>query len=354
MNKRFFLSSIAFCISIFSLFDFAQAEEVANFSEAGLNVALSAKSDALNLSIKGSAELAQPEILVLENPSRFVVDILGASSKSSKTYNTNSALVKALRTGIHADKLRIVLDLKTNVKPEFKVRSQGSNAYDIELSFSGSNQDNLVDDKDTKNLQVVSTTIKKTTITSTTSTTTTTTSTTSTTLKKEKTTTTSSISATSTTTTSTTTLVKKTTTTLAKSGKNQTSEELVNSQTQLSPELKDNAKINKVSSGSVVKSIYFQVTENTKLPALTFQIPGLKSYFLDKQSPFLYLLTLEDTSLAETHLSLPQFPPETFKGFTVVTAKQEGSKVMVKIYVEENTKLFPFINKDELWIKVAE
>ncbi|MBP9837420.1 MAG: hypothetical protein KBC84_01770 [Proteobacteria bacterium] len=107
-------------------------------------------------------------------------------------------------------------------------------------------------------------------------------------------------------------------------------------------------------SGIAVSSIYYQVTENTKLPAVAIDAPNLKSYALTKITPELYELTMEDAHLAGNHLSLPQFPPENFRGFSVVVAREEKSKVVLKIFVEDGTRLFPFIANNQLWIKVAE
>ncbi len=104
---------------------------------------------------------------------------------------------------------------------------------------------------------------------------------------------------------------------------------------------------------TVVRGIYYQTTSNSQVPAVVFDASGLATYTLNKQKPDVYELVLKNTSLAGRHLTLPQFPPDSFQGFNVIVARQQGSDVVIKVYVEENVKLFPFIAKQQLWLKAS-
>lgn len=103
---------------------------------------------------------------------------------------------------------------------------------------------------------------------------------------------------------------------------------------------------------SSVRGIFYQMT-SSKVPAVVFDVEGLSSYTLNKRKPDLYELVLENVKLSGKHLTLPQFPPDSFYGFNVIVAKDEGKNVVVKLYIEEGVKLFPFIQKQHLWLKAS-
>lgn len=107
-----------------------------------------------------------------------------------------------------------------------------------------------------------------------------------------------------------------------------------------------------------IDAIYYQMTSNTKVPALAINLSGFNesdlNYTLNRRAPDQFELTIDGAHFAGPHLGLAQFPPDSFKGFTVVQAAEEGGKVVVKIYVEENTKLFPFTSKGQLWLRVGQ
>lgn len=64
-----------------------------------------------------------------------------------------------------------------------------------------------------------------------------------------------------------------------------------------------------------------------------------------------YKLTIQNSRIGGQHLTLPQFPPADFEGFTVVAIKQTGSNVEVTIGVEPGTTLGTFVRQSEIWTK---
>ncbi len=105
---------------------------------------------------------------------------------------------------------------------------------------------------------------------------------------------------------------------------------------------------------SVVRALYYQTTNNTTVAALAIDLDKLDDFTLNRTAPDLYELTIQNARLAGPYLRLAQFPPDSFKGFSVVMAEERGSTVVVKIFVEENTKLFPFTSKNQLWLRVGQ
>ncbi len=331
----------------------AKAEPLLNFKSNDLEVQLSSETDGIFrlslISLSKTKQISEPEILELKDPYRLVLDLPEFPSKSSKTMNVSSAFISSLRIGAHADKTRFVIDIKDDNFPEYQIiKDQKTNAVSLEFVFADksstqkkikeskkeeeefsddSEDEDLVEEEEKESRPQVTVT-PKTTSTSTTS------STTSTTLKIIQTTTTSSSS------TSTTIPV------LLK-------QELTTTTVTAPMAILKKEEANK--SNAELKSIFFQITENTRLPAVTFEVPGLQSYALNKLTEELYELVLDNSYLKGKYLELPQFPPDSFKGFAVINATEDKTnhKVAVKIYVDEGTKLFTFYMNDQLWVKVG-
>ena len=66
---------------------------------------------------------AKVESFALENPARIVVDFIGVSIKASETLvPPKNDVIKMIRLGAHAEKLRIVMDLSTPTTPQYEWR----------------------------------------------------------------------------------------------------------------------------------------------------------------------------------------------------------------------------------------
>jgi hypothetical protein len=66
---------------------------------------------------------AKVESFALENPARIVVDFIGVSIKTSENLvPPKNDVVKMIRLGAHAEKLRIVMDLSTPTTPQYEWR----------------------------------------------------------------------------------------------------------------------------------------------------------------------------------------------------------------------------------------
>jgi hypothetical protein len=102
---------------------------------------------------------------------------------------------------------------------------------------------------------------------------------------------------------------------------------------------------------ALVKGIYYQTEKNSDISSVMIDVDGLNTYSLTQRDGNSFELLLEGAKLKGKHLSLPQFPPDTFRGFEVIIANERGSDVVVKIYVEDEVSLTPFIVKGKLWLR---
>jgi hypothetical protein len=127
-------------------------------------------------------------------------------------------------------------------------------------------------------------------------------------------------------------------------------QEPVMPQTQTAPSTADTG----VGGGGVlVSGILFQAPQDAPLGALVIEGTSLNDYSVSQRGANLYELVLKSAKLKGEHLTLPQFPPESFKGFEVVLANQVGPSVVVKIYVNDGVKLSPYLAQGKLWLKAT-
>jgi hypothetical protein len=325
-------------ISVFGLENSAFAAPLAQARTSGLKVALeSSRANTFRLKIEslaGREDFAHRiNILVIENPIRLVIDVAGVSSKASQSIPVKNSKISSLRIGVHPDKTRIVIDVTGIDAPEYEISDNG----EVTFSFVGQSADSDVEEparpvatpKPIIEIKEIPTLPKKEPI-------------------------------------------AQPTPRIAPTPKpiTEVDEDLPPI---LAPKKKPPPVIEDIEESSsddsvdeeipaiakqpgtgLVKSIYYQTLSDTGAPAVTLDIEGLDSYSLNKRKPDLYELVIQNAHLAGKHLSLPQFPPDTFKGFSVIVGREEGGNVFLKIYVEENVKLFPFVAKGQLWLKVSQ
>ena len=110
----------------------------------------------------------------------------------------------------------------------------------------------------------------------------------------------------------------------------------------------------KTAGNAVVTGLFFKTVSEGNTPALMVAGTRVKNYSLSRKKPNLFELVLENSKLVGQHLTLPQFPPDTFRGFDVVVASQQANDTVIKIYVEEGSRLSPFRAKNQLWVKLVE
>ena len=101
----------------------------------------------------------------------------------------------------------------------------------------------------------------------------------------------------------------------------------------------------------VLSDIGFEKLKDSGASAVWLLVSPLQKYTLEKRRDDLFELTLENGKIGQPGLTLPRFSPEGIDGFELAVAKQEGPNVVVRIFVEEGIRLFPFVAHGKLWVK---
>lgn len=77
------------------------------------------KQKGLELIIKSSS-IVGTSVFSLADPPRIVIDLQGAQARGSRVFTlSNDPTISAMRVGVHKDKVRIVIDVKTDIIPDY-------------------------------------------------------------------------------------------------------------------------------------------------------------------------------------------------------------------------------------------
>lgn len=282
------------------------------------------------LSVRDSAseimKTAKVEAFTVGSPTRVVIDVFGYPSKIPYAQPIDDAVVSAFRIGVHPDKTRFVIDLKENREPRIAVR-RTSDGKSVVILFGYNDGQATTPTTTTTSTTLAPVPTEIPVYTDTTATTTTTT----TTIEPEPTPESTTESTTTTTTTSTTT------------------------QPEVTPPLPGEPGVKVPLGGqATVTGIAFQLAEKNQAPAVVINTENLSDYRVMKKRSSLYELVIGNAKLGGDSLRLTQFPPETFRGLEAVVAHTREDSVVVKIYVEDNIKLFPYRSGNQIWVKVAD
>ena len=104
---------------------------------------------------------------------------------------------------------------------------------------------------------------------------------------------------------------------------------------------------------TAVNAIYFQLTKSGNAPAAVIDLSAVVPYILTKKRDDLYELDIDNAQLAGRHLLLPQFPPDNFTGFSAIIAQEIAGKVTIQIFIDEGMLLLPFTAEGKLWLRVG-
>lgn len=299
-------------------------------------------------------------VFAIESPSRLVIDIPNIRSRKGKDISIKHPLFSGLRLGVHQNKTRIVLDILGNRIPEYSISSDiALGALVVDLSFPGEQMPSTPDSyteisepdttmpstspevpvplvetkpKVSEPEEMVKTTFDKEP-------------------PKQPTAFTSPVIEKS----EPAPPPKPKDTYIMKD--NQVVEAPLGttaSLTTATPEEKNTEPKSSFSSSlATVNGIYYQTTKNNTMSSLRIDVDGLNKYALSHKDKNKYELLLENAQLAGNHLTLPQFPPDTFAGFEVVVAHPQGDNVIIKVYVEESVKISPYIAQGKLWLRAS-
>lgn len=301
-----------------------------------------------------SKSISDVNVFAIKNPSRLVVDIPGFSSKRSFKQSVQNPDISSIRTGVHSDKVRLVVDMRTNAVPQFQLQNSTSKLeQSIIFAFSeGSFEDKIpaVDTRPAKKSAKDS-------------------------LRElaEK------PAPSSVKTAPEVKQIAKAPAILTKpSGKTALASSSIPPIKNLSEakQLREKvlakeamakrtpvpepAKLDKKEKKSLIDSVPgtatlagvpFRTLVSSQKKALLVDIDKPARYTFERKTESYYELSLENTKLSSANLSLPQFPPADASGFEVIVSRQSGESVVVRIYSPPGVELTAFREDGKLWVK---
>ena len=345
---------LVFVVSFFIINSFsisALAEELSTFNISNLNFNLIAENQNFKFLVKPNTKLKTAELtantFVIKNPNRLVIDIPGFSTTAQKTITLNNSYLSSIRVGSHKNKIRAVVDIKSNKLPKFDIYAdQAIQSLVISFSFDDKMQEqNLA--KTTKESPAFNIADKKITAENTR---------TETTEKKSiqsgkaKT---PSLGNSSIITMRGNEKVNSIEASPIEAKQEELLQTLKDSNSTMSTDLKKtNPTAIPTTEIATIKNILFQAERESG--ALVIEADKIGEYKITQKGKNLYELIISNSKLSGEHLTLPQFPPNNFKNFEVILTNQiTENSVQVKIYLNSTVELLPSIIDNKLWIQTT-
>lgn len=324
------------------------AEVISSVTEGGLRVQLEdspSASSTFRMTITPvGTEVVTPSVFSLNNPPRLVVDIPNFSVKRTKDISLRSTDLRQLRFGVHPDKLRLVVDLKPG-KREPGYRIEQPSGHQAVVVF-GSSLPLVAQELDDASGNAPSQPVQRTPFIREGS------KPLDDTVKKDTDQILSELARASKTDPSKLPPARVVTPSTVPDKADETLVKREPDDVDVTPAPNVIKKPDAAQGGAKVEGIIYAAAPGTPEPAVQIQVRDLQNYSLQKKKKNIYELTLDNATLSGSHLSLPQFPPDTFEGLEVIIARQEEQNVVLKIYVAETTVLTPYRAQGQLWIKV--
>lgn len=349
VKKGLLLPVLTFCIATLlghsTLIAFATP--VSSVSSGGLQALLSENSEASYVfQVTAPRGALKTNVFVIENPIRIVVDIEDYHSERAENVELETAQLKSLRTGIHPDKVRFVLDCVGAQPPQIEsFHDDTMNRLTVRISFDGKSGSLGVPDRKVSKVETQKP-IGEATFPDT--------------LSKK---------------------LPRAQQTLPSVQPMASSENSVEGEELPAPQerepkknkpeleriqlgrkssenpviaLRGNKKVRTSVETTTVSGIFFKTLLGSAGPAIMLDVETVPEHSLQQRKPSVYEITLLNSKLSGPHLSLPQFPPESFEGFEVVVARQRNNDVAIMVHVIEGVELETFNANGKLWIKIKD
>ncbi len=304
---------------------------------------------------------AEKEILseLIPNPSRLVLDIIGVPSKTAYNVSINSDGINKVRIGIHRDKTRVVFDLQSSTeKVQFTKNTDISNNGQPIIRFILKDSSPSLSQATTEVTHIEEEVLEekspdeKTPVE-----------------KSPEEKVPSSSSSKSPSSTKSAAVSSSLSPSASPSGSPSSSAKVVSTSSLPLPEAsihsdpvtpaslssKENLSQKEIDSISnftaVLKSLVFQTTSDQIQSSIVLSVNPFDQHELKKTSERFYELYLPQVKLRSETLSLPQYPPDSFKGYVYMLAEQNSNGVIVKIMVEPGVSLTSYVAQGKLWVR---
>jgi hypothetical protein len=300
---------------------------------------------------------SKASVFAYKNPSRIVVDFPGTRVKKNEALKVPAnKVIKMVRVGSHPEKLRIVLDLLTEGIPEYTWDSKGKEAV-IRVSEPQEKLAGPTSQDEKGHTELLPTPLPSPTPLSTATALPTVTPA----PTEAPATPTRAATATATFTATSEPAERPSSAEPAIEQNDGISElEQAPSLSAVDPAIEDSSPDSSVAttqpsppSGDIVIELFrFDYLSPNRTPLIKVMLNKPKAQVqISKVDPKTYRIVVPNCVLAGNHLSLPQFPPADFVGFSMVSAQQFPNKVEVTINVEPGVTLGTFVRGAEIWIK---
>ncbi len=331
--KNLFLI-VLFITFLSSSISLSEENRITTFKESDVHFSLtkdSLNSDKYELEVKRESNpLSNLDVFSLLDPTRIVVDIPGSRTNTARNIRIDDSNIKSIRIGIHPSKLRIVIDLTKDKTPFISVNKITGNVYKVQFSPS----ENVKKEIKEKKPQEEDLSILKET-------------------KKTK-----------------KVIQKRQKIDFIREPKNKFSitpkvkpitkpddvikmkEEEKEKAKKVASKTKKSSNIKRKPTSQVLDGITFELCKRTKKPSIVLLISNLGKYSIIRTTKNIYELTLKNASLKDNNLLLPQFPPTTYKELQLVSAREKGKDIIVRIYVGDSVSLEVDNKKNKLCINV--
>lgn len=104
-----------------------------------------------------------------------------------------------------------------------------------------------------------------------------------------------------------------------------------------------------------VRAINFGYNDNVKSnPVIKIDVVNKTQFELQKTEDKVYTLTIKDCREMKPELRLVNFPPHDFVGFTFVQAEPDKTDIVVKIGVERNKRIIATPNENQIWVTLQQ
>jgi hypothetical protein len=304
----------------------------------------------------------------LDSPARLVVDVSGCKTRRSEKFSVPSdPQVSGIRVGAHSDKLRMVVDLTSATKPDFKV-TVGSRQVTLTISDGASSEQNS--DRKEPPMRAEPTTVPtsvpsaspeilpiqielpQTAVTSVPATTI------ATIAEPEVVSTTPVIAP------SVSPTASPSATSTALPSPKPTLKPVVTenrpSSAEPTPKPPAPTPIPRAAAAAPLRGgiaylltgYRFEYLEPGRVPILKILLNKPRANAqISKVGPKAYKIVVPSCTIAGKGLDLPQFPPADFLGFVMIAAKAVDDKTEITVSVEQGVTLGTFVRQNEIWVK---
>ena len=102
-----------------------------------------------------------------------------------------------------------------------------------------------------------------------------------------------------------------------------------------------------------VGAIIFEREGQLQSPIIRIKLNRRSEYKISRLDDKFYKISIPAVRLERPGLGLPQFPPQDFEGFSLVSAKDDTRGVEIKVGVERNSRLTVVPTENDILVRIA-